>query len=290
MRYRALLVGLLLASSISWLTVTALAEEDRPGRADRRTRMLERHPEADTNEDGELSDEEIKAFFKNNKPLRDGMGHGPRHGGPGRHGWKGGAEKMLEMHPEADTDGDGQLSPEERRAFMETRRAEMTKGLLAAHPDLDKDGDGELSYEERKAGRETIEAFTRTQMSSKILVAHPEADTDGDGKLSEEEFAAVRRGGRGPGHPGMGPDKMVQWLIDHFDEVDTNSDGQLSKEELTQFKDSLPEFGPPGPGHKGFGAHKAKGAKHGGKDKGESRGRKHRKGKPKDADNDSDEK
>jgi len=260
MTYRSITAGLLLAGLVFWLTALATAADGRPGRADRHAKMLERHPEADTNKDGQLSDEEVKGFFKNRKPPRDGIGPG----GPGQ-GWHGGKS-----------------------------RAEMAKELLEAHPELDTNKDGEISREERKAGRETIETFMRTKMSAKILAAHPNADTDGDGKLSEEEFAAFRRGGPGPGHPGFSPPKMVQWLIDHFDKVDANGDGQLSKEELTKFKDNMPKFGPPG--HKGFGAQKRQGAEDGdkgkGKGKGQDRGRgyKHRKDKSKGADKDSDEK
>lgn len=289
MTYRTLFAGTLLAGLVFWASAAVTVGADRPAKGDRKARMLERHPEADANQDGQLSDEEIKDFLKNRQPPRDGMGYGPGPGGPGHYGWKGDPENLLKTNPEADTDGDGKLSREEHRAFMESRRAEMTKELLKAHPELDKDGNGELSLEERKAGRETIEAFMRTQMSARILAAHPEADTNGDGKLSQEEFAAIRRGGPGPGpgHPGFSPGEMLRWLINNFDKVDANGDGQLSKEELTQFKDSMPAFGPGGP--KGLGPHKEKGVKDSDskKEKGQQGEHKHRKGKAKDVNTES---
>lgn len=286
MRYRALTAALCLAGAGFWLAATAMAEPGRSGRGDRLSRMLERHPEADTDGDGVLSKEEARAFFKNNPPPRDGLGEGPR----GGHRWKGGPERLLETNPEADTDGDGKLSPDEHRVFMDAKRTEITKELLAAHPELDTDGDGTLSIEERKAGREIIEPFVRDKMSAKILAMHPEADTDGDGKLSEEEFAAIRRGGPGfgPGRPAPSPGMMMQWLIDNFDKVDANGDGQLSKDELTKFRDSMPMFGPGD--KKGLGAYKRHhgGEKDGDKGKGEGRGRKHGKGRPADTDQDTD--
>lgn len=81
--------------------------------------LLEHHPEADTDGDGVLSPEEAKAF-------------GPRRGRPGPRGPHGmrddcpaGAdcspERILSRHPEADTNGDGELSPEEADAFRAMR-------------------------------------------------------------------------------------------------------------------------------------------------------------------------
>jgi Ca2+-binding EF-hand superfamily protein len=254
MKYRVLTAALLLTGVAFWLTAKASAEPGKGGKGDRLSRMLERHPEADTNEDGVLTREEAKEFFKKNPPPRDGLGHGP-----GPRGFKGDPQKILETNPEADTDGDGKLSREEHRAFMEARRAEGLKELLAAHPELDKDGDGQLSVEERKAGSDTIKAFVREKMSQRILEAHPEADADGDGKLSEEEWAAVKGAGKGPGPGQHGPRNPVQWVIDNFDKVDADSDGKITKDELTQFKATMPEWGPAG--HKGFGFQKGAGPK-----------------------------
>lgn len=93
----------------------------------------------------------------------------------------------AEIIAKFDTDGDGKLTGEERKAASQARKAEM----LAK---FDTDKDGKLSPEERKAA--TLARF----------------DADGDGVLSETEKAAAkaamkrRRGPRGEGK-GKGKDK-----------------------------------------------------------------------------------
>ncbi|MDB4265308.1 EF-hand domain-containing protein [bacterium] len=110
----------------------------------------------------------------------------PEGKGEGKKGPRGGDRPVpAEILEKFDTDKDGKLSPEERKAAMEARKAEM----LAK---FDKDGDGELSKEERKAANEARKA----EMIAKF-------DADGDGTLSDEEKAEMRkampprRGGEG---------------------------------------------------------------------------------------------
>ncbi len=74
-----------------------------------------------------------------------------------------------------DTDKDGKLSAEERKAAMAARKAEMLEKF-------DKDGDGKLNEEERKAAGEARKA----EMIKRF-------DKDGDGKLSDEEKAEMRK-------------------------------------------------------------------------------------------------
>jgi hypothetical protein len=89
---------------------------------------------------------------------------------------------MLRAHMlrQADTDGDGRLSQEERdaaRARFQERRAEF----VARH---DTDGDGKLDDAERAAARE--------QIRTRLMEAKDRFDTDGDGKLDEAERQAAR--------------------------------------------------------------------------------------------------
>lgn len=89
-----------------------------------------------------------------------------------------------------DKDGDGKLSPEERKAAreaMQARTEERRKEMLAKY---DKDGDGKLSPEERAE----MQKDRKAEMLKKF-------DKDGDGKLSEEERAAMPKRQRRPGGP-----------------------------------------------------------------------------------------
>jgi len=117
--------------------------------------------------------------------------------------------KKAKMMEKFDTNGDGELSEEERaaaKAEMEARRderrAEMEKKRAEFLGKYDTDGDGELSEEERKAAREARKA----EMLAKY-------DKNGDGELSEGERNQMRKdfegkrpggkhrkGGHGKGH------------------------------------------------------------------------------------------
>ncbi len=117
------------------------------------------------------------------------------------------AEEMTGDHPscerphrdlsEADTDGDGALSREEREAFRAARR----EAILA---EFDVDGDGELSAEERQAARD-----------AKRAERFAELDTDGDERLSADEVADNCR------------------LAHRFASLDVDEDGFISLEEFS---------------------------------------------------------
>ena len=85
-----------------------------------------------------------------------------------------------ELGPQAqrfDEDGDGKLSPDERKRMQEERAKERLRRV-------DTDGDGKVSPAERKAAADANRA--------KRL---KEADADGDGKISaaEREQARLKR-------------------------------------------------------------------------------------------------
>ncbi|MBN1491365.1 MAG: hypothetical protein JXA69_15735 [Phycisphaerae bacterium] len=92
--------------------------------------LLRDYPEADADQDGRLSYEEVRQFFEAHPEL------------------------LLERRPELDTDGDGKLSPEERAAARDRFRGGSGAGLLERFPEADTDGDGQLSEDEMRALRE----------------------------------------------------------------------------------------------------------------------------------------
>lgn len=55
---------------------------------------------------------------------------------------------FLEMNPNADSNGDGVLTPAERDGFLEKQTAKMRAEILKRFPDADANGDGTLSREE----------------------------------------------------------------------------------------------------------------------------------------------
>jgi hypothetical protein len=104
-------------------------------------------------------------------------------------------ERRMQRRAEIDTNGDGEISDEERQAARDKREADMK-----AHLDTNKDG--VVSDEERGAA-----------MHQRATDMHARFDKDGDGKLTTAELQTAPFG--------------------RFDTtVDTNSDGQVSVDEL----------------------------------------------------------
>ena len=76
-------------------------------------RILEEHPEADLNGDGELSGDEMKAFHVELRQLK--------------------MEEFFAQHPEADLDGDGNYSKQEIEEFHRAQRVEQLARVLEEH-------------------------------------------------------------------------------------------------------------------------------------------------------------
>ena len=142
---------------------------------------LTRHPEADLDGDGQLSDSEWTKFAQESRERLLG--------------------RLLKRMPEVDTDEDGTISDAELAAFKAEHEVKAREHCLAKNPEADTDGDGVLSDEEFEAFRATREIERR----ARLLEHHPEADVDGDGTVSEEEaraFRADQPGRRGWGEKG----------------------------------------------------------------------------------------
>lgn len=221
------------------IAIPAAFAADKPLPADRQSRLLERRPDADANKDGVLTKEEMRTAMAQ-------PGGGPQ--GPGAVGPLAvlipmDPAEILAASPQSDTNGDGKLDPQERRAYVESQRLSLEKDLIAQNPQIDANKDGALQPEEMRAGRDAVEQFVATR----VLAAHPEADKDGDGKLSREELKALQMS-RGPAGPPHSPAAHVDWLIQNFREVDTDRNGQLSVDELQAYKRQMTRGGEVGAG------------------------------------------
>lgn len=212
MKSLVLIIGLplTLAGVAFWVAGASAADNAPRGPVGKGTMLLERHPEADTDGDGQLSQEEIQAWRKNQGSKQPGgaFGKGPGPAGPGGpRGFQGrpDPDAILLKNPEADTDGDGKLSPEELRAFG---RQMFAQQMLARQPELDTDGDGILSDEEMQAGRKKLGPPPMQQAPPSffdfILERFDEADLDGNGELSREEIVKMKRAHAAPAPPGFG--------------------------------------------------------------------------------------
>ncbi len=113
------------------------------------------------------------------------------------------------MREKFDTDKDGKLSDDERKAMREEIQAMQEKRRAAILEKYDADKDGKLSDAER--------ATLKKDMDAKRAAILEKYDVDKDGKLSREEIKAARDAGEelpppdmghGPGGPGgrRGPD------------------------------------------------------------------------------------
>ena len=155
-----------------------------------------------------------------------------------------------------DTNKDGQISPEERRAARPDRgpgrhgqRLNATNRWAPILERFDADKDGKLSDAERTTARTTLEAERgagkgdREARRAKMLERF---DTDKDGKLSDAERTAARearkgmRGGHhrhGPGRIDTNGDKLISReesraaALAMFDRVDANKDGRIDSAE-----------------------------------------------------------
>lgn len=127
-------------------------------------------------------------------------------------------QKRLEARFDAmDTNKDGAISAEERKATMEKSRA----GMFAR---IDKDGNGSISREEFSAqrrgpgrrgmgqsattGRSADTAMSKADFVNRRLAMFDRVDTNHDGTISAEERGAIRgkmRQSRGAGAPPSPP-------------------------------------------------------------------------------------
>ena len=235
------------------LTAVAFACDEKNGVIpdEKQTKLIEQFggEGIDANKDGTLTRDEVHTFFAAKHPGKwfDGQGcrgmkgrgyRGKRGGGPGgmhrvgrmlEHIEKLSAQTPpadfdLQKFPEADLDGNGELSDSEWTAFAENARERTLERLAMRIPEADVDEDGTISEAELAA----LVARHR----ERILERHPEADTDGDGTLSDDEFEAFKAN-----HIA----ERRASLLERHPEADLDGDGVLSDDEADAFQADRPE-------------------------------------------------
>ncbi len=132
-------------------------------------------------------------------------------------------KKMLERH---DTDKDGQISDEERRAAFAAMRERGRQHMLERY---DKDQDGELSAEERAAMRADRAGPWKAKIREWQLRDY---DHDGDGELDEEETAELK----------VAEEKFKATMKDvgrmfELRLTDLDGDGEVTAEERAKVRD-----------------------------------------------------
>ncbi|MCP4249920.1 MAG: hypothetical protein GY778_22990 [bacterium] len=135
----------------------------------------------------------------------------------------------LSRSPDADADGNGELSTEEWAAFATKAQERLLDRLARMEPEADANEDGKIDEDELAK----FKAQRQEEIRAHVLENYPEADTDGDGKLSDEELEAHRRS--------RADDRRTK-LLERYPEADTDGDGELSDEEARAFmKDKMGE-------------------------------------------------
>ena len=129
-----------------------------------------------------------------------------------------------------DTNRDGTISAEERRAAFATQRSERASARFAA---LDKDGNGALSREEFSAPREA--RADRGERDGRHGMRGPRGGRGGD-HAGHGGHRGGHRGGPGGGERGeaRGPLAIADVqarLTARFDRIDANSDGYITADE-----------------------------------------------------------
>lgn len=129
------------------------------------------------------------------------------------------AQRRADAAKRFDTDGDGQLSPEERVAQDLEAGREFRQGLIAQH---DKDGDGQLNEAEKLAMRPDQQWGLRLQ---DLAMKH--FDENADGEIDKQEGQAMAAFGQKLEQVGQ------EWRLAI---VDLNKDGAVTPDEEQQIQ------------------------------------------------------
>lgn len=129
--------------------------------------------------------------------------------------------RMKQHFAKADADGDGKITQAElAEGWQKMRKRGPGKRGKLAH--FDEDGDG---------------VITADEFSQQAFGWFERADADGDNTVTADEMMAARKGMRGMRGPGRHGKFRRGAMLKHLLEADTNDDGQITKAEATAFKE-----------------------------------------------------
>jgi Ca2+-binding EF-hand superfamily protein len=230
----------------TWLLAvgSAMGQDANTIPQERQKQMLEKHPDADANNDGTLTRQELREYWQAHRGQRQGRREGePGMGGPPRPGRKGFGGPGKGGHPQRG--GPVFAGPGMGPGFGSPPEGPRLDKLLQRHPELDADKDGKLSPQEWQAAREKLgpppggphmAGPGMVFALDMLLQRFDTADKDGNGQLSREEIAQLKEKlaaeRPGPFGPGAGPGTCGKIPPDCFADADTDKDGKLSPDEF----------------------------------------------------------
>ncbi|MCI0573706.1 MAG: calcium-binding protein [Myxococcaceae bacterium] len=183
---------------------------------ERRAQVL---AEYDTNQDGKLDREELRA-------LKEDLGDRSLRARFFRLGWRARVWHFWRVRWAFDENGDHTLSPEERAAMVDALEARCERLRAAVLERFDANGDGTLDEAERTAARQAF----RAKLAEKREALLAEYDANHDGVLDMAERANIRA------------DRLQAWLDRRaalITQYDTNGDGVLSPEEALPLRKAI---------------------------------------------------
>lgn len=177
----------------------------------------------DPQDTGRMSREDMVARY-------DTDGDGQLTGEERREAFRAMAEqRRRQMVEQYDTDGDGELNEAEQQAAREAMREQMQQRARQWRESrMDTDGDGQVSEAERAAA----EAERAQQQTFRSSMETGLFDTNGDGEVTDEERQQVGQQLR---------QQFSQWREEFQQQMDTDGDGEISRDERREFGQAMRE-------------------------------------------------
>ncbi len=158
----------------------------KSGESELPAELLQKYPEADANGDGVLTAAELKEHLGDGKfsfkIIRREGDHGGEGAGVRVFSTGQSIEGLLERFPEADSNGDGSLDPEELRNYIKQHEGPQAVFIGEDH------GRGGNVFIASEGRLQEADFDLIVGSLDEIRSLHPEADINGDGELTREEL------------------------------------------------------------------------------------------------------